>query len=116
MLTAIGITPDGKRSVLGCSLALSEAEHHWREFLQSLQERGMRGVKLVVRDDHAGLKAARRLREAVTRYQKTAPQLATWLEGNVPEALAVLRTPSAHRRRLRTTNGLERINSRSWTI
>jgi transposase-like protein len=45
VLTAIGITPDGKRSVLGCSVALSEAETHWRDFLQSLQERGMRGVK-----------------------------------------------------------------------
>jgi transposase-like protein len=59
VLTAIGITPDGKRSVLGCSVAMSEAEIHWREFLQSLQERGMHGVKLIVSDDHAGLKAAR---------------------------------------------------------
>jgi transposase-like protein len=46
----------------------------------------------------------------VTRYQKTAPQLAAWLEENVPEALTVLRVPAAHRRRLRTTNGLERLN------
>jgi transposase-like protein len=59
VLTAVGITPDGKRSVLGCSVARSEAETHWRDFLESLQERGMRGVKLVVSDDHAGLKAAR---------------------------------------------------------
>jgi len=59
VLTAIGITADGKRSVLGCSVARSEAETHRRDFLQSLQERGMYGVKLIVSDDHAGLKAAR---------------------------------------------------------
>jgi len=46
----------------------------------------------------------------VARDQKPAPQLAAWLEENVPEALTVLRAPSAHRRRLRTTNGLERLN------
>jgi transposase-like protein len=30
LLTAIGIDTDGKRSVLGCSVQLSEAEPHWR--------------------------------------------------------------------------------------
>jgi len=29
LLTAIGIGPDGKRSILGCSVQLSEAEMHW---------------------------------------------------------------------------------------
>jgi transposase-like protein len=37
-------------------------------------------------------------------------QLAAWLEENVPEALTVLSIPASHRRRLRTTNGLERLN------
>jgi putative transposase len=59
VLIAIGIRPDGKRSVLGVSVALSEAEVHWREFLQSLQKRGLHGVQLIVSDDHAGLRAAR---------------------------------------------------------
>ena len=59
LLTAVGVLGDGKRCVLGCSAALSEAEVHWREFLQSLIDRGMHGVKLVVSDDHAGLTAAR---------------------------------------------------------
>jgi putative transposase len=30
LLTAIGVGPDGKRSILGCSVQLSEAETHWR--------------------------------------------------------------------------------------
>jgi putative transposase len=161
LLTAIGIGTDGKRSVLGCSVQLSEAEPHWRKFLESLQKRGMHGVKLIVSDDHAGLRAARqavmagvpwqrcqfhtirnamahvpkvamrsdvardlrrvfdadepaeaerRLKEIVARYQKTAPQLAAWLEEAAPEAIIVLMIPLAHRRRLRTTNGLERLN------
>lgn len=60
VLSAIGIGLDERRRVLGVSIALSEAEVHWRAFLESLQARGMRGVEYVVSDDHAGLRAARR--------------------------------------------------------
>ena len=60
VLVAIGITAGGKRRVLGVSVAFSEAEMHWRAFLDSLIRRGLRGVKFIVSDDHAGLKAARR--------------------------------------------------------
>ena len=59
ILTAIGVLPDGNRSVLGTSCSLSEAEVHWRAFLESLIERGMHGVRLIVSDDHAGIGAAR---------------------------------------------------------
>src|SRR5271166_2318024 len=59
VLIALGIGPDGKRSILGVSVALSEAEVHWRTFLSSLQKRGLHGVLLLVSDDHAGLGAAR---------------------------------------------------------
>jgi transposase-like protein len=54
------------------------------------------------------------LRKAVVHYQATAPKLARWMEENVPEGLTVLSTIpqeyASHRRRLRTTNGLERVN------
>jgi transposase-like protein len=59
ILTAIGVLPDGRRSILGTSCSLSEAEVHWRQFLQSLIERGMHGVRFVVSDYHQGLRAAR---------------------------------------------------------
>jgi transposase-like protein len=59
VLIALGIDLKGKRSILGVSVALSEAEVHWRQFLQSLQQRGLHGVLFVVSDDHAGLGAAR---------------------------------------------------------
>ena len=58
VLSAIGIDAQGRRSVLGVSVSLSEAEIHWREFLSSLQQRGLHGVRLIVSDNHAGLKAA----------------------------------------------------------
>lgn len=59
VLVAIGIDEHGKRRVLGVSVALSEAEVHWRAFLESLVRRGLCGVRLIVSDNHAGLKAAR---------------------------------------------------------
>jgi len=159
VLSAIGIGPDERRRVLGVSVALSEAEVHWRAFLESLQARGMRGVEYVVSDDHAGLRAARRavlggakwqrcqfhlaqnaihhspnvairkrigaelravwnantlakaetaLTELVVAYRETAPKLAAWLEENVPEGLAVFSLPEHHRRRMRTSNPMER--------
>ena len=59
VLVALGVTPDGKRDVLGVSVELSEAEVHWRHFLEQLSKRGLHGVLLFVSDAHAGLKAAR---------------------------------------------------------
>jgi len=58
-LTALGIDGAGKRHVLGVSVERSEAEVHWRGFLQHLVKRGLSGVKLITSDDHAGLRAAR---------------------------------------------------------
>jgi transposase-like protein len=46
----------------------------------------------------------------VQKYAKIAPRLADWLEGNLPDGLTVFALPEAHRRLLRTTNGLERLN------
>lgn len=59
VLIALGVGLDGKRAILGVSVALSEAEVHWRKFLQSLQQRGLCGVQFIVSDDHKGLTAAR---------------------------------------------------------
>ncbi len=60
VLIAIGISPDGRRSVLGVSVSLSEAEVHWRDFFKSLIKRGLHGIELVTSDAHAGLKEARK--------------------------------------------------------
>ena len=59
ILLAYGVTPEGKREILGASASLSEAEAHWRQFLEHLQSRGMKGVRLIISDDHAGMRKAR---------------------------------------------------------
>lgn len=161
LLIALGVTSSGHRMVLGASVSLSEAEVHWRSFIESLQNRGMHGVRMVVSDNHMGLKAAlasrltntpwqrcqfhlqqnighrvsklnekskvamevrgvldatspeealQRLETMVQRYSQVNPALATYIEENVPESLTVLHLPLSHRRLLRTTNGLERLN------
>lgn len=60
VLIAIGVNAAGRREVLGVSVSLSEAEVHWREFMRSLTQRGLTGVKLIISDAHEGLKAARK--------------------------------------------------------
>ena len=161
VLVALGVGEDGKRIVLGTSVALSEAEVHWRGFISSLLDRGMRGVKMIVSDNHKGLKNAlqasmpsvpwqrcqfhlqrnaqayvpkvtmksvvaallrqiftasdradadQKLKDFVKKYEKSAPRLAEWAEENIPEGLTVFDLPESHRKKMRTTNSIERLN------
>jgi putative transposase len=161
VLVAVGVTASGHRRVLGVSVALSEAEVHWRAFLDSLIQRGLRGVKMIASDDHAGLKAARKamfagvpwqrcqfhlqhnaqgyvskldqrqtvarqisnifnapdvneanrqLQAAIKDWESSHPKLAAWAQENLTEGFAVFGLPPEHRVRMRTTNGLERLN------
>jgi putative transposase len=50
------------------------------------------------------------LKKTVTKYAQDAPRLSTWMEENLPEGLTVFAFPQKHRRLIRTTNGLERLN------
>jgi transposase-like protein len=161
VLIAYGVNESGQREVLGVMSKLSEAEIHWREFLQSLQARGLRGIRMITSDDHAGLKAAlrsvfpsvpwqrcqfhmsqnaqskapkqamrgeiaqamkrifasidqreadERMQQAVEKFSKTAPAFTEWLEDNIREGLTCLSFPEKIRKRVRTSNGIERIN------
>ena len=58
VVVAIGLGEHGRREVLGMRVGRSESEESWTEFLRSLMDRGLRGVKLVTSDSHAGLKKA----------------------------------------------------------
>jgi transposase-like protein len=70
-LIAYGIRrDDGKRMVLGVSCALSEAEVHWRVFLNGLKERGIGIPDLVTSDAHGGLKAALKAALQGTPWQR----------------------------------------------
>lgn len=57
--------------------------------------------------------ANRRSHDVAARYRKPEPALTARLEENVAEALTNLQMTAAHRRRLRTTNGLERFNRKT---
>lgn len=164
VLVAVGITLGGHRRMLGVSMALSEAEVRWRAFLDRLVRRDLKGDKLIVSDDHAGLKATRRAtlpnvpwqrcqfhlqhnaqayvtrldqrKPVVQRFRAIfnapddaeterllkqaveacsvkavkAPKFPLWAEDNLPEGCTVCELPLAEGTRLRTTNGLNRIN------
>jgi putative transposase len=58
VIVAVGVNADGRREILGMDIGPSEAETFWKDFLRKLARRGLRGVKLVISDDHAGIKAA----------------------------------------------------------
>ena len=57
-IVAVAVNNEGRREVLGIAVMPSEAQAFWDEFLRSLADRGLRGVKLIIADDHKGLKAA----------------------------------------------------------
>lgn len=54
--------------------------------------------------------AERLVKLTAKKYLKTAPKLSQWIESDVPEGLAVLQLPHSQRRRLRTSNMLERLS------
>lgn len=58
VLVAIGIDWQGRRRVIGVELANRESATSWKEFLLGLKTRGLGGVRLVVSDQHEGLKRA----------------------------------------------------------
>ena len=84
ILIAIGVRADGRRSVLAVSVSLSEAEVHWRDFLQSLLQRGLHGLVLITSDDHAGLKAARKAVLGSAPWQRCQFHLQQNAQAHVP--------------------------------
>jgi putative transposase len=161
VLTAFGVTAAGTRRVLGLSVAVSEAELHWRAFLESLASRGLTGLELIISDAHSGLQKARQavfpsvpwqrcqfhlqqnaqafaqrldqrkeiartirpvfqapdrseadrlLKLAIDSVKEKQPKLADWMEQNIPHGLTCFAFPEPHRRKIRTTNMVERNN------
>jgi putative transposase len=54
--------------------------------------------------------AEERLEGCVEKYAKSAPELACWMQENIPDGLNVFALPKGHRKRMRTTNTLERLH------
>jgi putative transposase len=159
LLLAFGINMQGYRELLGFWIGDSESEASWSEFFLNLKQRGLRGVELIVSDQHTGLvKAIRthyqgatwqrcqthfmrnildatpkaskeelhaRLRaiftapdlqtarllfsKTIETYQDKLPKAMKTLENGFDDATAVLMLPDKYRKRLRTTNAMERL-------
>jgi len=58
VLVTVGFDAGGRREVLDWRVADSESEQSWGELFRSLKDRGASGVRLVVSDAHAGIRAA----------------------------------------------------------
>lgn len=58
VLTAIGVSWEGRRCILAVELANRESHSSWKDFLLELKQRGLSGVEFVVSDDHTGLRKA----------------------------------------------------------
>lgn len=87
--------------------------HVTRNLLNAVSQRHRRELA----DDLRGIFAASTrgqadaaAREAADRWRSTHPKVATRLEEDLEAALTCLSFPAEHRRRIRTTNGLERLN------
>jgi len=76
---------------------------------QELKQEVAAAIRAIFNAPHLN-EAKRLLAETVQHYRGVAPKLATWMEENLPEGLMVFAFPEAHRRLIRTTNGLERVN------
>jgi transposase-like protein len=161
VLVVSAVRDDGLREILGVEVVDTESEATYHKLFRSLKGRGLKGVELVVSDDHEGLKAAisrhfqgashqrcqvhyaRNLlgmvgakkrkelaadlraifaapaREQALRIASSVAErwreqghekVAEHLEEPVEECLSCLSFPESHRRRIRTTNGQERLN------
>jgi transposase-like protein len=115
IVIAIAVTANGEREVLGLDVGPSESAAFWLAFLRDVAARGLNGVKLVISDAHAGLKAAiaavlqgagwqccrvHFMRDALGLVQKSAQQMVA----------ATIRTvfaqPDAHAARERAIAGV----------
>lgn len=85
ILMASGVKKDGKRAILGISVSLSEAEAHWRSFLEGLVKRGLEGVRLIISDDHAGMQAARKATFTGVTWQRCQFHLQQNVQSYVPK-------------------------------
>jgi len=160
VLLVVGIAEDGYREILGTYTANTESETTWAEVFRDLRDRGLRGVRFVVSDDHSGIRAAvgrhfqgalwqrcqvhflrnvlahvskkdrpwvverlraitnaptldvarTALRQATSALGARYPKVAALLDEHGEEMLAVYQLPPSHRKRMRSTNMLERLN------
>jgi len=84
VVVAMGVNADGRRELLGLQVGDSESEAFWSQFIGSLKERGLTGVKLVISDAHQGLTNAIRRMLQGSCWQRCRVHFARNLLQRVP--------------------------------
>lgn len=84
-LVAYGVGLDGHRRLLAVHVGAQESEASWAGLLAELVERGLSGVRLVIADDHAGLRLAARKALPEVRQQRCTVHLMRNVLSNVPQ-------------------------------
>jgi len=110
VLIVAGVRADGHREILAVAVVDTESEAMYHQVFRDLKARGLSGVRLVTSDAHKGLKAAIDQHFQGASWEPTHPAVARMLEEAIEDCFACLAFPLAHRARIRTTNGLERLN------
>ena len=70
VLVAIGVDDTGHREVIGVAEGMKEDKASWEQFIRSMIERGLKGVRLVVGDRCAGIVATVGEMLPQARYQR----------------------------------------------
>ncbi len=87
--------------------------HFMRNFISKLRTKDKTWALALLKDVFNAPdreQAELRLKELVNRLSETDQDLADWLEENIDEAMTVFSFPEPHRRRIKSTNCLERQN------
>ena len=109
------VSPTATETDGSMAIGASEAEAFWTEFLRSLARRGLRGVKLLISDDHKGLKAAA-TRILGATWQRCRVHFARNLLAHAGRqgrrvVSAFVATAKEHRQKLHSTNPIERLHA-----
>ena len=87
--------------------------HSARNILDQCPKRYRQDLKHRLKEIHRApdkARARQRCNETIADYDDKAPKAMNCLENGLEDAIAVLELPTKYRRRLRTTNSLERLN------
>ena len=121
-LVAVGVATTGERRVLGLELSAGNDEGSaWPAFIRRLVERGLRGVRLVISDDHAGLVKAVREQLLGSGWQRCRVHFTRNAQDLVPRSARsmvasairlVFEQPDERAARLQVTSVLEGLRPR----
>ena len=86
LLVAVGLSEEGYREVLSVEVAPGERTEGYRSLLKSLIERGLRGVHLVISDDHEAIKQAVKVELPQAAWQRCVVHFERNVLAHVPQS------------------------------